>query len=129
MQDTDANRDIERQMAMLFAAAETPPEADEQFVAGVLGQIRRRQRLRWMVLGGSALAASVFALFTLPALWELLASWNGASLNVVEILNDRLNQAAVLATGFLGAAIRSVTTLTAVALAITILPLLRWLAD
>ena len=64
----------DRELAALFAATETPPESDEQFVAGVMSQIRRRERMRWWVLGGSALLASVFGL---PAAWELLSAWNG----------------------------------------------------
>ena len=126
MHDPDTNRDIDREMAALFAAAEAPPESDEQFVAGVVTRIRRRERMRWWVLGGSALIASVFGL---PAFWELLASWNGVDPNLLDGLSGRLDQAVSLTTDFLSTAVRSITFLTAAVLAATIFPLLRWLED
>ena len=116
----------DRGLAALFAAAEAPPESDEQFVAGVMSQIRRRERMRWYVLGGSALLASVFGL---PAAWELLSAWNGVDASVLYGLGGQLDQAGTLIADFLNTAVRSITFLTAAVLAITILPLLRWLAD
>ena len=116
----------DRELAALFAATETPPESDEQFVAGVMSQIRRRERMRWWVLGGSALLASVFGL---PAFWELLAAWNGVDMSALYGLGGRLDQGFALIADFLSAAVRSITFLTAAVLAVTILPLLRWLAD
>ena len=126
MQDPDPDRDIDREMAALFNRSAAPPESDEQFVAGVITRIRRRERMRWWVLGGSALIASVFGL---PAIWELLASWNAVAPGLLDSLSAQLNQAVSLTTEFLSAAVRSVTFLTGAALAITIVPLLRWLAD
>jgi len=126
MQDPDAKRDIDREMAALFAGAEAPPEADDQFVAGVISRIRRRERMRWWVLGGAALIASVIAL---PAVWELLTAWGAAEVNLLADLNNLLVQAGAQITAFMRTAVRSVTFLTATALAITIIPLLRWLAD
>ena len=116
----------DRELAALFAATETPPESDEQFVAGVMSQIRRRERMRWWVLGGSALLASVFGL---PAAWELLSAWNGVDASVLYGIGAQLDQAGTLIADFLNTAVRSITFLTAAVLAVTILPLLRWLAD
>lgn len=126
MHDPDPNGDIDREMAALFKRSDAPPESDEQFVAGVITRIRRRERMRWWVLGGSALIASVFGL---PAFWELLSAWNGVDPNLLDGLSGRLDQAVALTTEFLSTAVRSITFLTAAALAITIVPLLRWLAD
>ncbi len=126
MQDPDAKRDIDRAMAALFAGAEAPPEADDQFVSGVISRIRRRERMRWWVLGGAALIASAIAL---PAVWELLTAWGGAEVNLLADLNSRLVQSGAQITEFLRTAARSVTFLTAAVLAVAIVPLLRWLAD
>lgn len=126
MHDPDPNGDIDREMAALFNRSDAPPESDEQFVAGVITRIRRRERMRWWVLGGSALIASVFGL---PAFWELLSAWNGVDPNLLDGLSGRLDQAVALTGEFLSTAVRSITFLTAAALAITIVPLLRWLAD
>lgn len=126
MHDPDPNEGIDREMAALFNKSDAPPESDEQFVAGVITRIRRRERMRWWVLGGSALIASAFGL---PAIWELLASWTGVAPSVLDGLNGRLDQAVSLTGDFLSTAVRSVTFLTGAALAITIVPLLRWLAD
>lgn len=126
MHDPDPNGDIDSEMAALFNRSDAPPESDEQFVAGVITRIRRRERMRWWVLGGSALIASVFGL---PAFWELLSAWNGVDPNLLDGLSGRLDQAVALTTEFLSTAVRSITFLTAAALAITIVPLLRWLAD
>lgn len=126
MHDPDPNGDIDREMAALFNRSDAPPESDEQFVAGVITRIRRRERMRWWVLGGSALIASVFGL---PAIWELLAAWNGVDPNLLDGLSGRLDQAVALTGEFLSTAVRSVTFLTGAALAATIFPLLRWLAD
>ena len=126
MIEPDTGREIDREMAALFSAAETPPESDEQFVAGVLKQIHRRERMRWWVLGGAALIASVFAL---PALWELLTAWSGVAPNLLDGLGGRMDQAVTQTGDFLNVAVRSLTFLTGAALAVTIFPLLRWLAD
>lgn len=125
MNEPDTGREIDREMAALFSAAETP-ESDEQFVAGVMRQIHRRERMRWWVLGGSALIACVFGL---PALWELLAAWSGAAPNLLDGLGGRMDQAVSLTGDFLGTAVQSITFVTGAALAVTIFPLLRWLAD
>jgi len=126
MNEPDPNREIDREMAALFSAAESPPESDEQFVAGVMKQIHRRERMRWWVLGGSALIACVFAL---PALWELLTAWSGVAPNLLDGLGGQMDQAVTLTGDFLSTAVRSITFLTAAALAVAIFPLLRWLAD
>ena len=126
MNEPDTGREIDRKMAALFSAAETPPESDEQFVAGVMTQIRRRERMRWWVLGGAALMACVFGL---PALWELLAAWGGVAPNLLDGLGGRMDQAVSLSGDLLNTAVRSITFLTGAALAVTIVPLLRWLAD
>ncbi|MYA31743.1 MAG: hypothetical protein F4Y31_10980 [Gammaproteobacteria bacterium] len=126
MNEPDTGREIDREMAALFSAAETPPESDEQFVAGVMGQIRRRERMRWWVLGSAALIACVFGL---PALWELLAAWSGAAPNLLDGLGGRVDQAVTLTGDLLNTAVRSITFLTGAALALIIFPLLRWLAD
>ena len=126
MPDPDTGREIDREMAALFSAAETPPESDEQFVAGVMRQIHRRERMRWWVLSGSALIACVFGL---PALWELLVAWSGVAPDLLDGLGGRVDQAVSLTGDWLSTAVRSITFLTAAALAITIFPLLRWLAD
>ena len=126
MHATDGNRMHDRELAALFAAAEAPPEADELFVAGVMKQIRARERTRWLVLGGSALIASVFAI---PALWDFLAAWQGIDMSLLQELGGRLDQAGTALIGFLQKAVRSVTFLTAAVLAVMIGPLLRWLAD
>ncbi|MYH33387.1 MAG: hypothetical protein F4013_03110 [Gammaproteobacteria bacterium] len=126
MNEPETGREIDREMAALFSAAETPPESDEQFVAGVMKQIHRRERMRWWVLGGSALVACVFAL---PALWELLTAWSGVAPNLLDGLGGRVDQAVSLTGDFLNTAVRSITFLTGAALAVAIFPLLRWLAD
>lgn len=126
MHDPDPNGDIDREMAALFDRSDAPPESDEQFVAGVITRIRRRERMRWWVLGGSALIASVFGL---PAIWELLTAWNAVAPGLLDSLSAQLNQAVSLTGDFLSTAVRSVTFLTGAALAVTIVPLLRWLAD
>lgn len=126
MNEPDTGREIDREMAALFSAAETPPESDEQFVAGVMRQIHRRERMRWWVLGGSALIACVLGL---PALWELLAAWSNLAPSLLDGLGGRVDQAVTLTGDFLSTAVRSITFLTGAALAITIVPLLRWLAD
>lgn len=137
MHKPDASRDIGREMAALFAAAGAPPDSDQQFAAAVITRIRRRERIRWWILGGSALLACVIGL---PAVWELLTAWNGVAPNLLDGvapslmdgvagLSRRLNQAAALAADSLSAATRSITFLTAAALPATIFPLLRWLAD
>ncbi|MXW72743.1 MAG: hypothetical protein F4002_00950 [Chromatiales bacterium] len=123
MNEPDAGREIDREIAALFSAAETTPESDEQFVAGVITRIRRRERMRWWVLGSAGLIACVVGL---PAYWELLAAWNGVDPN---LLDGRMDQAVTLTGDFLGTAVRSITFLTGAALAVTIFPLLRWLAD
>ena len=126
MQDPDTNRDIDREMAALFAAAEAPPDSDERFVARVITRIRRRERMRFWVLGGSALIACVFGL---PAFWELLSAWNSAAPSLLDGLSGRLDQAVSLIGGFLSTAARSIIFLTAAVLMATIFPLLRWLED
>ena len=126
MHDPDTNSDIDREMAALFAAAETQPESDEQFVAGVMARVRRRERMRFWVLGGSGLIACVFGL---PAIWELLSAWSGVAPSLLDGLSAQLNQAVTLTGDVLNTAVRSITFLTAAALAATIFPLLRWLAD
>lgn len=137
MHKPDANRDIGREMAALFAAAKAPPDSDQQFAAAVITRIRHRERMRWWVLGGSALLACMIGL---PAVWELLTAWSGVAPTLMDGvgpgltdglagLGARLNQAAALAADSLSAAMRSITFLTAAALAVTIFPLLRWLAD
>ena len=82
--------------------------------------------MRWWVLGGAALIASVFAL---PAAWELLAAWSGVAPNLLDGLGGRMDQAVTLTGDFLSTAVRSITFLTGAALAVAIFPLLRWLAD
>ena len=126
MNEPDAGREIDREIAALFSAAETTPESDEQFVAGVITRIRRRERMRWWVLGSAGLIACVVGL---PAYWELLAAWNGVDPNLLDGLGGRMDQAVTLTGDFLGTAVRSITFLTGAALAVTIFPLLRWLAD
>lgn len=126
MNEPDTGREIDREMAALFSSAETPPESDEQFVTGVMRQIHRRERMRWWVLGGSALIACVLGL---PALWELLATWSGAAPNLLDGLGGRVDQAISLSGDLLNTAVRSITFLTGAALAVIIFPLLRWLAD
>jgi len=126
MNEPDTGREIDREMAALFSAAETPPESDERFVAAVMKQIHRRERMRWWVLGGSALIACVFGL---PALWELLTAWSGVAPNLLDGLGGRMDQAVSLTGDFLSTAVRSITFLTGAALAVAIFPLLRWLAD
>ena len=126
MNEPDTGREIDREMAALFSAAETLPESDEQFVAGVMRQIHRRERMRWWVLGGSALIACVLGL---PALWELLAAWSNLAPSLLDGLGGRVDQAVTLTGDFLSTAVRSITFLTGAALAVTIFPLLRWLAD
>lgn len=126
MRKPEKNQANDRELAALFAATETPPESDEQFVEGVVRQIHRRERMRWWVLGGSALIASLFGL---PAFWDLLAAWNGVDVSLLGDLSGRMDQAVTLIADFLSTAVRSITFLTAAALAITIIPLLRWLAD
>ena len=126
MNEPDTGREIDREMAALFSVAESPPESDEQFVAGVMRQIHRRERMRWWVLGGSALIACVLGL---PALWELLAAWSNLAPSLLDGLGGRVDQAVTLTGDFLSTAVRSITFLTGAALAVTIFPLLRWLAD
>ncbi|MCY3816512.1 MAG: hypothetical protein OXG59_09515 [Gammaproteobacteria bacterium] len=126
MNEPDTGREIDREMAALFAAADAPPESDEQFVAGVITRIRRRERMRWWVLGGAGLIACVVGL---PAYWELLAAWNGVDPNLLDGLGGRMDQAVTLTGDLLSAAVRSITFLTGAVLAATIFPLLRWLAD
>ena len=126
MNEPDTGRGIDRELAVLFSAAGTPPESDEQFVTGVMKQIHRRERMRWWVLGGAALIASVFGL---PALWELLTAWSGVAPNLLDGLGGQVDQAVSLTGNLLGTAVRSITFLTAAALAVAIIPLLRWLAD
>lgn len=126
MNEPETGREIDREMAALFSAAETPPESDEQFVAGVMKQIHRRERMRWWVLGGAGLIACVFGA---PALWELLAAWNGVAPNLLDSLGGQMDQAVTLTGDFLSTAVRSLTFLTGAALAVAIFPLLRWLAD
>ena len=133
MHETENKRTGGRDLAALFAAAATPPESDPQFVAGVIGQIHRRKRMRLWVLGGSAVLALIFAL---PAFWELssaltewVAGWNSMDGSVLASFGSGLDQAVILAADFLGKAVRSVTFLTAAILAAAIFPLLRWLAD
>lgn len=126
MNEPDTGREIDREMAMLFSAAETPPESDEQFVAGVMKQIHRRERMRWWVLGGAGLIACVFGA---PALWELLAAWSGVAPSLLDGLGGRMDQAVSLSADLLNTSVRSITFLTGAALAVTIFPLLRWLAD
>ena len=126
MNEPDTGREIDRKMAALFSAAETPPESDEQFVAGVMKQIHRRERMRWWVLGGAGLIACVFGL---PALWELLAAWSGVAPNLLDGVGGRMDQAVSLSGDLLNTAVRSITFLTGAVLAVTIVPLLRWLAD
>lgn len=126
MHDPDTGREIDREMAALFAGAEAPPESDEQFVTGVITRIRRRERMRWWVLGGAALIASVFAL---PPAWELLAALNGVDVSLLDGLSGRLDHVVAVITDLLAAATRSIPFLTATALAVAIVPLLRWLAD
>lgn len=126
MQEPDTGRGIDREMAALFAAADAPPESDKQFVAGVITRIRRRERMRWWVLGSAALIACVLGL---PALWELLAAWSGVAPNLLDGLGGRVDQAVSLTGDLLSTAVRSITFLTGAALAVIIFPLLRWLAD
>ena len=126
MREPEKNQANNRELAALFAATEAPPESDEQFVAGVVRQIHRRERMRWWVLGSSALIACVVGV---PAFWDLLAAWNGVDVSLLDSLGGRMDQAVTLIADFLNTAVRSITFLTAAALAITIIPLLRWLAD
>ena len=126
MQNPDTGRDIDREMAALFAKSNALPETDARFVAGVIARIRRRERMRWGVLGGAGLIASLLGL---PAAWELLAAWNGVDPSLLDGLGGRVDQAVALAADLLSAAARSITFLTVAALGVTIVPLLRWLAD
>ncbi|MCY4156831.1 MAG: hypothetical protein OXF66_05290 [Gammaproteobacteria bacterium] len=133
MHEIENKRTGDRDLAALFAAADTPPESDPRFVAGVIGHIHLRQRMRLWVLGGSAALALIFAL---PALWELssaltewAAGWNSMDGSALANFGSWLDQAIALIADFLSKAVRSVTFLTTAILAATILPLLRWLAD
>jgi len=123
----------DRDLAALFAAAEAPPEPDLRFVARVIAQIRRRERMRLWMLGGSAALALIFAL---PAFWELssalaelAAGWSSVDASALDGIGGWLDQSTALIADLLGKAARSITFLTTAALAATILPLLRWLAD
>ncbi len=130
MQASDNEHGIDHELAALFAGVAEDPVHDAEFIQGVMKGIRRQQQLRWLVLGGSGLIASVFAaLFTLPALLDLGASIGGIASNSLLALPAWFDQATVVATDFFRAALRSVTFLAAATLAIVVIPLLRWLAD
>ena len=126
MKKTDKQRAADRKLAALFAATSAPPERDAPFVESVLGRIRRRERIRWLILGGCGLIAAVFAI---PALWELGATVSSVDMSMLDELSVWLYQAPAIAADFLRSATRSVTFWVAATLAITIVPLLRWLAD
>ncbi|WP_446830251.1 hypothetical protein [Candidatus Foliamicus sp.] len=126
MRDPEADSSIDRELAVLFANADAPPETDAEFVARVVRQIRRHERTRWWILGSATLIACIFGV---PAAWDLLAAWHGTIVNVLDSLSGGLDQAISPATDLLGRAVRSVTFLVTAALAIAIVPLLRWLAD
>ena len=126
MKKADKQRAADRKLAALFAATSAPPERYALFVESVLGRIRRRERLRWLILGGCGLIAAVFAI---PALWELGVTASSTYISTLEGLRVWLDQAPAIAADFLRSAVRSVTFWAAATLAITIVPLLRWLAD
>ena len=126
MKKVDKQRAADRKLAALFAATGTPPERDALFVESVHTRIRRRERLRWLILGGCGLIAAVFAI---SSLWELGATASSTYISTLEELRVWLDQAPAIAADFLRSAARSVTFWAAATLAITIVPLLRWLAD
>ena len=126
MKKADKQRAADRKLAALFAATSALPERDALFVESVLGRIRRRERLRWLILGGCGLIAAIFAI---PALWELGVTVSSVDMSMLDRLSVWLYQAPGIAADLLRSAARSVTFWAAAALAITIAPLLRWLAD
>ena len=126
MKKVDKQRAADRKLAALFAATGTPPERDALFVESVHTRIRRRERLRWLILGGCGLIAAVFAI---SSLWELGATVSSTYISALEGLRAWSDQAPAIAADFLRSAARSVTFWAAATLAITIVPLLRWLAD
>lgn len=80
MHKPENERAIDRELAALFAAAGDPPAEDTRFVGEVMKRIRRRERLRWLALTGSAALAAIAAV---PVFGALEAAWGGAELSVI----------------------------------------------
>ena len=126
MHEPDSKRAIDREMAALFSSTNVPPDTNDQFVTGVMKRIRRRERMRRVVLAGSALIAAAIAI---PVLWDFGTVWGGIDLSVLDSLRTWLNQLAAYTDDFFRSTARSVTFLTAAIVAVAVVPLLRWLAD
>ena len=127
MRETDNEQTMNRELSALFAATREPEEQDaSRFVQDVMKRIRRRERTRFLVLSGSAV---VLAGLAVPALVAFSSAFGGIDLNVLEEIRAALNQLAASASTYARSAAGTVTLATAAILAVTVVPLLRWLAD
>ena len=126
MNEADKHGTADGKLAALFAAADVPPEQDAAFVETVMNRIRRRERIRWLILGAGALIAAIIAI---PAFSELGNAFGGIDLSALGEYREWFYQSPHVAADFLRSATRSIIFWAAATLAITIVPLVRWLAD
>lgn len=123
----DNERTVDQELKALFAAAEDPEEMNAtQFAQGVMKRIRRRERTRALALGAGIAVASLLAM---PALVEFSSAFSSMDFNVTESVRDALNQLAASASAYARSNTGMVTLTTTAALAVFVVPLLRWLAD
>ena len=116
----------ERELTALFAAADAPLEDEARFVAGVMKLIRRRERIRRLVLGGSVPIATMVATFIIRDLDAILSGVGAAAMDGFVGTLDRL---AIFTATVLQPADHSATFLAIAVLGTAIVTLFRWLED
>ena len=126
MREPGNNQAVDRRLSALFAGADPSPKDGHEFATRVMKRIRRRERIRWLLLGGSIFVA---ALLAGPAISEFSGSWAGVDFSMLDGFRTAINEVMAPAGEFLRSAVRSMTFLAAATLAAAIVPLLRWLED
>ena len=116
----------ERELTALFAAADAPLEDEARFVAGVMKLIRRRERIRWLVLGGSIPIATMVATFIVR---DLDAVLSGVGVTAMDGFVGTLDRLAIFTATVLQPPDHSATFLAVAVLGITVVTLFRWLED
>lgn len=126
MHEPENEQAIDREMTALFAAAVDPPERDALFVVGVMKRIRRREQLRSLALGGSALLAAWIAV---PVVGVLEASLGSADFGVIESIRSIVDQLAASRSALFQSLEQYAVFLAAAALAAIAVPVLGLLED
>ena len=127
MPEHDNEQAMDQELKALFAPSREDDEIDTaQFVQGVMKRVRRRERMRWLMLGAGVVIGAFLAM---PALLEFSYAFGSIDFNVTEAIHGALNELAASASAYAGSTGGLATLATAAVLAVFVVPLLRWLAD